>query len=68
MAATALVKRWKAKLLFQNKEVILPGSWETREEAEWSIALWKQAVLLYSDPFIFYQEETPEPFTSFQEE
>lgn len=53
-------KVWKVKLLFQGQEVPLPGEWKTRDDAEWDIAKWKQRIGLYTDPFIYYEEEREE--------
>lgn len=49
--------KWRVEMIFLEGCVLLPGCWTTREEAEWAIAQWKQKVSLYSDPFVYFQEE-----------
>lgn len=49
---------WRVELLFGNKWILLPGKWNTRNDAEWDVGLWKQKVQLYGDPFRYFCEET----------
>jgi hypothetical protein len=42
---------WFVWLDFKGNLVRLPGKWMSRDDAEWSVAQWKQIVGMTGDPF-----------------